>query len=63
MTIRLTCQVYVGQWSIFYGPAIWFHVLKTTYSRKVLLGMIDQCHSETDLVNYMWVSDLYFMVH
>ena len=26
--------------------------------RKVVLGMIDQCHSEIDLVNYMWDSDL-----
>ena len=23
------------------------------YSRKVVLGMIDQCHSETDIVNYI----------
>ena len=46
-----------------YGPAILLHVLKTFYSRKVVLGMIDQFHSEIDLVNYMWVSDLYFMVH
>ena len=33
------------------------------YFRKVVLGIIDQCHSEVDLVNYMWISDLYFMVH
>ena len=25
------------------------------YSRKSALGMIDQCHSETDLVNYVYV--------
>ena len=31
--------------------------------QKVVLGMIDQCHSETDLVHCIWVSDLYFMVH
>ena len=31
--------------------------------RKVVLEMIDQCHSEIDFVNYMWVSDLYFVVH
>ena len=29
------------------------HALKTIYSRKVVLGMIDQCHSETDIVNYI----------
>ena len=39
------------------------HVLKIIYSRNVELGIIDQCHSETDLVNCMWVSDLYIMVH
>ena len=49
MTIRLTSQVYVGQ---FYGPANLLHVL-TIYSRKVVLGMIDQCHS--DIVNYILV--------
>ena len=47
----LVSQVYVGQWSIFYGPANLLHVLKTIYSRKV--GMLDQCHSETDIVNYI----------
>ena len=31
--------------------------------RKVVLGMIDQCHSQIDLVNHMWVSDLYFKVY
>ena len=31
--------------------------------RKSALGMIDLCHSEIDLVNYMWVSNLYFTVH
>ena len=56
MTIRLISQVfvkYIGQWPIFYGPANLLHVLKTVYSRKVVLGMIDQCHSETDIVNYI----------
>ena len=37
--------------------------LEDYYSRKVVLGMIDQCHSETDLVNFMWVNDLYTMIH
>ena len=51
MTIRLISQVCVGQRPIFYGPAYLLHALKTIYSRKVVLGMIDQCHSETDIVN------------
>ena len=29
------------------------HVLKTIYSRKVVLGMIDQCHTETDIIIYI----------
>ena len=53
MTIRLFSQVCVGQLPIFYGRANLLHVLKTIYSRKVVLGMIDQCHSETDIVNYI----------
>ena len=63
MTIRLTSQVYVGQWTIFYGTMILLYVLKTIYSKKVVCGMIDQCHSETDPVIYMWVSDLYFALY
>ena len=50
LNIRLTSQVYVGQWPILYGPAILLHVLKTI-SRE----MIDQCHSDIDLVNSIWV--------
>ena len=46
-------SIYVGQWPIFYGQANCFHVFKTIYSRKVVLGMIDLCHSETDIVNYI----------
>ena len=64
----MTHQIHLSSicWSvtyIFYGPAILIHVLKTINSRIVVLGMIDQCHSEADLVHYMWISDLYFMVH
>ena len=25
--------------------------------------IMDQCDSKTNIVKYMWVSDLYFMVH
>ena len=32
---------------------ILLHILKTVYASKVVLGMIDQCHSETDIVNYI----------
>ena len=56
-------QVYVGQWPIFYGPAILLHILKIIWWRNVGFGIIDQCDSKIDLVKYMWVSDLYFMVY
>ena len=56
-------QVYVGQWPIFYGPAILLHILKTIWWRNVVLGIMDQCNSKINLVKYMWISDLYFMVH
>ena len=32
---------------------IFANVLKTIYSSKVVLVMTDQCHSETDIVNYI----------
>ena len=41
------------------------HIL-TIYSKKKnknMIGMIDRSHSEIDFVNYMWVSNLYFMLH
>ena len=31
--------------------------------KNVVLGIMDQCDAKIDLVKYMWVSDLYFMVH
>ena len=27
------------------------------------VGIMDQCDTETDLITYMYVSDLYFMVN
>ena len=56
-------QVYVGQWPIFYGPVILLHILKTVWWRNIIFEIIDQCDTEIDLVKYMLVSNLYFMVH
>ena len=56
-------QVCVGQWPIFYGPAILLHILKIIWWRNVILGIMDQCESKIDFVKYMWISELYFMVH
>ena len=63
MTHQIDISSILSSVTYIYGPAILLHVLKTIYARKLVLGMIDQCHSETDLAHYMWVSDLYFMVH
>ena len=54
---------YVGHWPIFYSPGILHHILKTIWWGNVVHVIMDQCHSKIDHVNYMWVSDLYFMVH
>ena len=34
------------------------------YSMKILLGMIDQCHSEADIVNYIlpYIIDINFKI-
>ena len=48
-------QVYVGQWPIFYGPAILLHILKTIWWRTVVFGIMDQCDLKIDLVKYNYV--------
>ena len=37
--------------------------LEDCLMENVVLGIMDQCDSKINLVKYMWVSDLYFMVH
>ena len=57
-------QVSIGQWPIFYGPAILLHILKTIWWRNVVLGIMDQYdNSNIELVKYTGVSDLYVMVY
>ena len=55
--------VYVGQWPIFYGPVILLHILKTIWWRNFVFGIMDKWDAKIDLVKYMWVSDIHFMVH
>ena len=55
-------QVYVGQWSIFYGPVILFQTWRLFSGEILCLGYWISV-TQIDLVNYMWVSDLYFMVY
>ena len=45
-------QVYIGQWPIFYGPAILLHILKTIWWRNVALGIMDHCDLKINLVKY-----------
>ena len=59
------CDHHINFSSIIYGPTNLLHVLNTIYSRKVVLGMIDQCHSETDIVNYILpyiISSIFFII-
>ena len=37
--------------------------LKTIWWINVVLGIMAQCDTKIDLIKYMWVSDLYFLVH
>ena len=55
-------QIYLGQWPIFHGPVIWLNILETVWWRNVILGIMDQFDTKIDLMKYIWVSDLYFMV-
>ena len=63
MTHRLTLPSICRSVTYIYGPAILLHILKTIGWRNVVLRIMDQCDSKIDLVKYMWVSDLYFMIH
>ena len=50
MTIRLTSQVYVGQWPIFYGPA---NSCLEDYLLQKSCTWDDRSLSETAIVNYI----------
>ena len=45
-------HIHVGQWPIFYGPVILLHFLKTIWWRNVVLGIMDQCDTKIDLLNF-----------
>ena len=54
-----------SMWPIIYGPVILLLIWKTVWWRNIVyvFGIMDQCNTKINLVKYMWVSDLYFMVH
>ena len=56
-------HVYVGQWPIFYGPMILLLIRTTIWWRNIIFRIMDRYDTKIDLVKYMWVIDLYFMVH
>ena len=47
---------------LFYCPVILLLIWKTIWWRNIVFGIMDQCDTKIDLVKYMRVSDLYFMV-
>ena len=49
-------------WPIFHGLVMLFNILKTISWRNVILGMMDKSNTKIDLIKYMCVSDLYFVV-
>ena len=57
MTHRLT--IYICRSVTF---ILWSSNFASHLEDYVTLGIMDQCDSKIDLVKYMWVSDLYFMV-
>ena len=48
---------YRSTWSIFHGL-----ISKIIWWMNIIVGIMDQCDTEIDLIKYMCVSDLYFMV-
>ena len=54
---------YRSTWPIFLSLVILLNILKAIWCRNVVLGIMHQCDTKIDLLKYMWVSDLYFMVH
>ena len=55
---------HVGQGPIFHGPVVLPYILKTTciWWTNVLIGILVPCDVKIYLNQYMWVSDLHFMV-
>ena len=48
--------------TLYFMAHLFCFILKTIWWRNVL-GIMDQCDSKINFVEYMWVSDQYFMVH
>ena len=53
---------YRSTWHIFHGLVILLNISKIIWWVNIRAGIMDQCDTKTDLIKYMSVSDLYFMV-
>ena len=48
--------------TIFHGLVMLLNIFKIISWMNIIAGIMDQCVTQTDLIKYMEVSDLYFMV-
>ena len=63
MTQRLTSSSICRSVTYILWSSNFASYLEDYMWRNVVLGIMDQCDTEIDLLKHMWVSDLYFMVH
>ena len=56
---------YKSTWPVFHGLVNLLNIFKIIWWMNIVVGITDQSDTyiDIDLVNYMWVSDLYFIVH
>ena len=54
--------MYIGQRPIFHGPVILPYILKTILLANVIIGKLVPYDAKTDLIKFMLVNDLHFMV-
>ena len=60
LTLPSTCRsVTYILWSIDFASYLEDYLME----KRCTWGIMDHCDSKIDLVKYMWVSVLYFMVH
>ena len=63
MTRRLTILSICRSVTYILWSSYFASYLEDYLMGNVVVGIMDQCDSKINLVKYMWVSDLYFMVH
>ena len=53
---------YRRTWHLFHGLVILLNIFKIIWWMNIIVGIMDKCDTEIDLLKYIQVSDLYFMV-